>query len=128
MSGGSERQQARRCEANFSGERTAEAKSAIFETGYASFLVGELDRSSEDGSSVAIKAYELVVDPTDVRERRGLIVTFGLRAAAAGYRQPFGPVVLPGVGYSDTRAERPLTAVYFFLESPDPSSSADTTS
>ena len=60
----------------------------------------------------------LIVDPLDQRERRGLLVRFGLRAAVEGYRQVLGPVTLPVVGYRDTRGERPLSGIVFFFETP----------
>ena len=95
-----------------------EQQRSTFETIYERFAVGEAVRRGDDGSETTVRAYELIVDAGDERERKSLIVSFGLRAVQAGYKQSIGPVLLPGVGYADAAASRPLTAAYFFLEVP----------
>ena len=99
-------------------KRSPGVKLSAFEQAYHSFQVGELKRPNEDGSETILRAYELIVHPMDAQERRGLLARFGLRAAAAGYSQALGPVTLPSVGYGDAQGDRPLTALYFFLETP----------
>lgn len=89
-----------------------------FEQTYRRFAVGELRPEDASAAERVIRAYELVVDPRDPQERR-LVAHFGLAAAAAGYRQVLGTVSLHGVGFRDAEGERPLDAVYFFLEGGD---------
>lgn len=74
---------------------------------------GSFERRNEDGSLTTIRAYEVMVEPMT---ERGLLTVFGLRAAAAGYKQAIGPVVLPEIGFADSHGTRPLTSVQFFLE------------
>ncbi|TAK28803.1 MAG: hypothetical protein EPO21_21855 [Chloroflexota bacterium] len=103
---------------DFGKELSQEALRSHFEQKYASHLIGEMVRRNEDGSQTQIRAYELIIDPVNQAERRGILTDFGLRAAQAGYKQALGTVELPGVGYRDTEGRRPLTVVYFFLERP----------
>ena len=84
---------------------------------YPSLLVGEVQGPSPEGGSV-VQAYELILDPGDERERRGVLVDFCLRAVAMGYQQAFPPVTLNAIAYRDIGGNHPLSAVYFFLSRP----------
>lgn len=95
-----------------------EQQQATFETLYSRFAVGEVNRRSDDGTETTVRAYELIVDAGDPRERQSVITSFGLRALEAGYREALSPLALQPVGYKDAAGRVPLTAVYFFLETP----------
>jgi len=85
-----------------------------FDEVYQRFVVGERGLPGEAGSESVIRAYQLVIDATDPRDRQ-LIVDFGLRAAAAGLQQALGPIAIPSIGFRDQHGDVPLNAVYFFL-------------
>ncbi|MBI3342043.1 hypothetical protein HY024_02885 [Candidatus Curtissbacteria bacterium] len=81
-------------------------------------IKGSFERRNEDGSLSTIRAYEVLVNAmTD----RSLLIEFGLRAAAAGYKQAIGPIVLQNVGFMDQHGTLPQTSVQFFLEETQPS-------
>lgn len=98
--------------------RDPDIQAPLFEERFQACSKGELERRNEDGSILTIRAYELIIDPMDQKERQGWLAEFAIRAAQAGYKQAIGPVVLPNVGYRDTQGQRPLTSVNFFLEKP----------
>jgi hypothetical protein len=93
------------------------------------FHRGEFDRLNEDGSVTKIASYERHIDPLD-RGDLSLVREFRLRAAAAGYREAFSPLVLPtqssfAPGGSEAvnspdRPHRALTFVQFGYEKPQP--------
>lgn len=92
-----------------------------FDSDFGRFLMGRVERANDDGSTTGVRAYEFVLDPTAQGERRGIAITFFLRAAAAGYSPIVAPLVIPGAGYADPSGAHPLTTVYWFLqEGPDP--------
>ena len=98
--------------------RAPSSDRTTFETVYRRFAAGEVVRRGDDGTETTLRAYELIVNTSDEQERKSLVVSFGLCAAQAGYKQAFAPIVLANVGYADQSGARPLTAVYFFLEKP----------
>ena len=89
-----------------------------FKERFGVFLNGKLESRHEDGSVTNIEAYEVVVDPVNRGERGSILQEFVLRAAAAGYKQVMGPIVLNDVGILDRAPDRPLSAVQFFLIPP----------
>ena len=98
---------------------SAEQMQTHFQEQYGPHSPWSLTRSEKDGSATEIRAFEFHVDPTNQKEVRGVLVDFGLRAAQIGYRQSLGPIVLPSAAFTSAeRGNRPLTAIYFFLEKP----------
>lgn len=92
-----------------------------FDSDFGRFLMGRVERANEDGGTTGLRAYEFILDPAAQGERRGIAITFFLRAAAAGYSPLVAPLVIPSAGYVDPSGAHPLTAVYWFLrEGPDP--------
>jgi len=89
-----------------------------FEELYGPLRRGMMSVEREDGAVTTVQSYELVIEPA--RGERQIVSDFGIRAALAGYRQALGPVVLPNTGYLEGRLDRPVTTVYFFLETPTP--------
>src|SRR3954453_14755493 len=91
------------------------------------FRQGEFARQNEDGSVTTVVSYERYIDPLD-RGDLALLSEFRLRAAAAGLREAFSPLVLPtagavrpgeGVAVSFADApQRPLTVVQLGYEKP----------
>jgi len=88
------------------------------------FTQSELTRQNEDGSRTTIVAYRRHIDPLNHHERAA-VEEFRLRAAAAGMREAFSPLVLPmqatvygGHEYiaTEDRPTRPLTFVQFGYE------------
>ena len=128
MSGSPEREQPAETDQSDPASERHQESGDSFEQAYKSFVIGELTRVNEDGSETVVRAYELILEAADQEDRRGLLVRFGMHAAATGHSQAIGPVTLPEIGYADTRGERPLTAIYFFLESPSTPQSPDPTS
>jgi hypothetical protein len=98
-----------------------------FEELAGAFHRGEFDRLNEDGSVTKIVSYERHIDALD-RKDLSLLGEFRLRAAAAGYREAFAPLVLPtqsnfapGESEAMTFADQPhraLTFVQFGYEKP----------
>jgi hypothetical protein len=91
------------------------------------FRRGEFARQNEDGSVTNVVSYERHIDPLDKGDL-ALLREFRLRAAAAGLREAFSPLVLPtaaGVGRGETvgvvfvdAPHRPLTVVQLGYEKP----------
>src|SRR3954454_19116904 len=91
------------------------------------FRRGEFARQNEDGSVTSVVSYERYIDPLDKGDL-ALLGEFRLRAAAAGLREAFSPLVLPtagavrpgeGVAVSFADAPlRPLTVVQMGYEKP----------
>src|SRR3954447_15478066 len=91
------------------------------------FRHGEFARRNEDGSVTNVVSYERYVDPLDKGDL-ALLGEFRLRAAVAGLREAFSPLVLPtagavrpgeGVAVSFADAPlRPLTVVQLGYEKP----------
>jgi hypothetical protein len=91
------------------------------------FRRGEFARQNEDGSVTNVVSYERYIDPLD-KGNLALLGEFRLRAAAAGLREAFSPLVLPtagavrpgeGVAVSFADApHRPLTVVQLGYEKP----------
>ena len=98
-----------------------------FEELAGAFNRGEFDRLNDDGSVTKIVSYERHIDPLD-RKDLALVKDFRLRAAAAGYREAFSPLVLPtqsnfAPGESEAvespdHPHRALTFVQFGYEKP----------
>src|SRR3954447_4577973 len=61
------------------------------------FRRGEFARRNEDGSVTSVVSYERYIDPLDKGDL-ALLGEFRLRAAAAGLREAFSPLVLPTAG------------------------------
>src|SRR5690348_16535272 len=57
------------------------------------FDQGEFARQNEDGTVTTVRSFERAIDPLNRRERT-LLEEFRLRAAAAGLREAFSPLVL----------------------------------
>src|SRR3712207_1274208 len=57
------------------------------------FTRGELARLNEDGSTTTVVSYQRYIDPMD-RNDVTLLSEFRLRAAAAGMREAFSPLML----------------------------------
>ena len=92
---------------------------------YPSFLIGEA--RLEPSWPSMVQAFEIILDPMDEVERRAVLATFCLRAAALGYASAAPPLSVPAVGFREGRPERPLSAVFLFLIPPSsPSSSTRT--
>lgn len=85
---------------------------------FPSALIGETPSSGESSEASVVQAYEFIVDPSDQRERRAVVLGFCMQAAALGYGFPVSSVILPGIGYRDQTGERPLSALYFFVTLP----------
>jgi hypothetical protein len=91
------------------------------------FVAGSSPRRNEDGSVTNVVSYERYIDPLDKGDL-ALLGEFRLRAAAAGLREAFSPLVLPtagavrpgeGVAVSFADApHRPLTVVQLGYEKP----------
>ena len=87
----------------------------------------EFGRANEDGSVTTVVSYERHVDPLD-RGDMAMLREFRLRAAAAGLREAFSPLVMPTFGMAgpnETVARtgpyylsRPLTVVQLGYEKP----------
>jgi hypothetical protein len=60
----------------------------------ATFRQGELTRRNEDGTRTTVVSYERHIDPLS-RHDVAWVSEFRLRAAAAGLREAFSPLVLP---------------------------------
>jgi hypothetical protein len=89
-----------------------------FEQAWRPCLLGERRRRNEDGSETAISMYEIIFEPMNQPERRGVMASFVLNALDAGYTEAMAPVVIPNVGFKDQHGRQPLAAVYFFIEKP----------
>src|SRR4051794_4693603 len=106
---------------------TPEQHQARFNELAGAFRQGEFARQNEDGSVTNVVSYERYIDPLD-RGDLSLLTEFRLRAAAAGLREAFSPLVLPtagavrpgeGVAVSFADApHRPLTVVQLGYEKP----------
>src|SRR4051812_42635371 len=104
-----------------------EVHRARFEEMSAAFHTGEFARANEDGSVTTIVSYERHIDPLD-RGDLAFMREFRLRAAAAGMREAFSPLVLPTLGAAgpqetvartgDYYLGRPLTVVQLGYEKP----------
>lgn len=80
---------------------------ARFEEMATAFHKGEFTRRNEDGSRTTIVSYETSFDPTD-RIQRNWLAEFRIRAAGAGLREAFSPLVLPQqVFYSPDAPSKP---------------------
>ena len=82
-----------------------ELHQARFDELAGAFRCGEFARQNEDGSVTTVVSYERHIDPLDKGDVY-LLSEFRLRAAAAGLREAFSPLVLPTAG-----AVRPGEAV-----------------
>src|SRR4051812_1996669 len=91
------------------------------------FHRGEFARQNEDGSVTSVISYERYIDPLDKGDL-ALLREFRLRAAAAGLREAFSPLVLPTAGtvrpgegvavaFADA-PHHPLTVVQLGYEKP----------
>jgi hypothetical protein len=103
-----------------------EAHKARFDELAGAFTRGELARQNEDGSTTTVVSYEKYIDPLN-RQDLTLLSEFRLRAAAAGLREAFSPLILPTqavISSSETEAvrfqgsDRPLTVVQLGYEKP----------
>jgi hypothetical protein len=90
------------------------------------FTHSELTRQNEDGTRTTVVAYRRYVDLFD-RHEMSALEEFRLRAAAAGMREAFAPLVLPmqatvfgGQEHvaTEDKPRRPLTFVQFGYEQP----------
>ncbi len=97
-----------------------------FDRTYKGSQRGQWERPNEDGPERSVRSYELIIDPMDDRQRRSVINQFAHDATRAGYKEALSPIVIPNIGYQDTQGQRPLTAVYFFLEKPVRKQEAET--
>lgn len=98
-----------------------------FEELAGAFNTGEFNRRNEDGSVTTVVSYERHIDPLD-RGDLALMSEFRLRAAGAGLREAFSPLILPTQAVIDpTHTEaitgdyylhRPLTVVQLGYEKP----------
>src|SRR3954453_19094640 len=104
-----------------------EQHQARFDELAGAFRRGEFARRNEDGSVTNVVSYERYIDPLDKGDL-ALLGEFRLRAAAAGLREAFAPLVLPTAGavrageavaisFADA-PHRPLTVVQLGYEQP----------
>jgi hypothetical protein len=93
-----------------------ERHKARFEELAGTYTRGEFARANEDGTVTNIVTFERHIDPLDRRDM-SILTELRHRAAAAGYREAFAPLVVPtgGVASPDT-AHRPLTFVQLGYE------------
>ena len=104
-----------------------ETHKARFEELAGAFIRGELARQNEDGSTTTVVSYERYIDPL-ARNDLVLLSEFRLRAAAAGLREAYSPLILPTqAGFDPRKTEavtfadaphRPLTVVQLGYEKP----------
>jgi len=92
-----------------------EERRQTFDQTYEEFFAGEVTFGDREPRKL-VRCYEMIIDPTDIRERQILVHRFILKAREAGYSQAMAPVVLPGVGFRDRNGQVPLSSVSFFLE------------
>jgi hypothetical protein len=106
----------------------SETHKARFHELSGAFRRSELARLNEDGSTTTVVSFERYVDPMDRRDMT-LLSEFRLRAAAAGMREAFSPLVLPTQAVLSPReteavrlqgSDRPLTLVQLGYEKPAP--------
>src|SRR3954451_18200466 len=104
-----------------------EQHQARFDELSGAFCRGEFARRNEDGSVTNVVSYERYIDPLDKGDL-ALLREFRLRAAAAGLREAFSPLVLPTAGtvrpgegvavaFADA-PHHPLTVVQLGYEKP----------
>jgi len=74
-----------------------EQHQARFDELAGAFRRGEFARRNDDGSVTNVFSYERYIDALD-RGDLSLLTEFRLRAAAAGLREAFSPLVLPTAG------------------------------
>lgn len=104
-----------------------EQHQARFDELSGAFRRGEFARQNEDGSVTSVVSYERHIDPLDKGDLV-LLGEFRLRAAAAGLREAFSPLVLPTAGAARPgeavavtfvdAPHRPLTVVQLGYEKP----------